>query len=327
MTGLSIAFLGCGRAARMHSRTLARVAPDVRRLYASRDIGRARSLAAEFGGEGAYGSYADAIGDDRVGAVLIATPPTSHLELALAAFTAGRHVIVEKPAFLDTAEFDRAWAASREAGRWLLVAENYFYKPVLDRLRAIMTSGSLGRVLFVHLNALKHQATSGWRNDPHVAGGGALFEGGVHWISFAGNLGLELANVRGFLPHGREAAGGEAPLDRSMIIALEYAEGAVGMLSYSWEAHSPLKGVRISRIYGTDGAVAFESNGAFLLQTGRRTRFALVPGGPRDAAGYAPMFRDFVQTLYTDAPPRFTPELARRDLERVQQSYATAAST
>src|SRR5690606_281936 len=111
----AIAFLGCGQATRMHSRTLARVASDVRLLYASRNLARAKALAAEFGGAGVYGSYADAIADDRITAVLIATPPATHLELALAAYAAGKHVIVEKPAFLDTAEFDRAWAAASQA--------------------------------------------------------------------------------------------------------------------------------------------------------------------------------------------------------------------
>ena len=348
MTGApSIAFLGCGQAARMHSKTLARIAPDSRRLYASRNADRARSLAAEFSGVGVYGSYAEAIEDDRADAVLIATPPASHLELALAAYAAGRHVIVEKPAFMGTAEFDRAWAAARAADRALLVAENYFYKPILERLRRILTSGELGRVLFVHVNALKRQPSSGWRNDARLAGGGALFEGGVHWISFVGNMGLELVDVRGYRPRPRRyadagqavaTAGGSATaraperftaadaLERSMMVALAYAEGAVGSLSYSWETHSPLKGVRVSRVYGTDGTVAFESNGVFLMQTGRRPRFALLPGGPRDAAGYAPMFRDFVRCLETGAPARFTPELARRDLERIERAYATAAS-
>ena len=314
---IRLAFLGCGQAARMHSRTLARVAPAVPRYYASRDGARAAACNRELRGGGAFDGYDAAIEDAWIDVVLVATPPASHLDLTLHALRAGKHVIVEKPAFLRSADFGAAAEAEASSGRRVFVAENYFYKPLLRVLREVVGSGELGEVRFVHVNALKEQRAADWRNDAALSGGGALFEGGVHWIDFVANLGLELRSVRGFRP-----AGGEP--ERSMLVALEYGNGAVGSLSYSWEIHSPLRGLRMSRIYGTGGAVAFESNGIFLAQTGRRTRVRFP--GLRDIAGYGAMFRDFVDAIAADRAPAFTLAHARRDVELIEQAYRTAGT-
>lgn len=315
---LSVAFIGCGQAARMHSQTLARVAPDVRRFFASRDPERADEFNRRFGGAGAFGSYADALGSADVDCAVVVTPPSSHLQLTLDALQAGKHVIVEKPAFPRAADVGTVLDVAGRVGRQVLVAENYFYKPLLQRLRAVLASGHLGDVRFMHINALKSQPAPGWRSDQAMAGGGSLFEGGIHWVNLMASLGPDVRRVRGFRPGNAAAAGPE----RSMFVVFEYVGGAVGTLSYSWEVHSPLKGIRMSRIYGTEGTVAFESNGLFLAQTGRRTRVH-VPG-IRDIAGYRAMFRDFIDALRHDRAPAFDTRLAARDLALVEQAYESA---
>lgn len=299
----------------MHSRTLARVAPDVHRYYASRDPSRAAAFVSRYKGAGAFDDYEAAVENGSIDVVLVATPPALHFEVALRALQSGKHVIVEKPAFLRATDFDPVLEAARTRGRRVFVAENYFYKPLTRRLRRILSTDELGDVRYLHINALKHQPSTGWRADPSLAGGGALFEGGVHWIDFTANIGLELQSVHGFRP-------GSTDPERSMLVVLEYANGAVGTLSYSWEVHSTLKGLRMSRIYGTAGTIAFESNGLFLIQTGRRNR--VIAPGLRDIAGYAAMFRDFMAALREERDPEFTAAHARRDLELMDAAYRTA---
>jgi predicted dehydrogenase len=317
---MRIALLGCGQAARMHSKTLARVAPDVERAYASRDGARARDYQARFGGVAAFDSYDAAIADPAVDVVLVASPPPTHLPLTLQALAAGKHVIVEKPPFLRSVDFDPVIAAEAASGRRVFYAENYYYKPLARRLRVLLAEGALGDVRFLHVNALKRQQVEDWRADPAIAGGGALFEGGIHWINFIANLGLEVVRVRGFRP----GSAGEGP-ERSMLVVVEYANGAIGTLSYSWEIHSPLQGVRMSRIYGTHGTIAFESNGVFIASTGRRRGLSLP--GLRDIAGYGAMFRDFIGALREDRAPELTTACARRDLEIIEEAYRTADRT
>ena len=59
--------------------------------------------------------------------------------------------------------------------RRVLVAENYYYKPLARTLRRLLADGAIGDPLFLHVNALKRQVASGWRTDPALSGGGALF--------------------------------------------------------------------------------------------------------------------------------------------------------
>ena len=307
---VGIAFLGCGWATRLHSRTLARVSSDVRTYYASREPARAREYAERYRGTGSFDSYGDAIAHSAVDVVLVATPPATHLPLALQALAAGKDVIVEKPPFLSPADLDTVRDAATRIGRFVMVAENYFYKPVAERLRAVIASGDLGDVRFVIVNALKRQTSGGWRDDPSLAGGGAMFESGVHWVSFMANIGLRVESAEAV------RAGPRSGPDRSSLAVFRYEGGAVGSLAQSWEIPSLLRGARISRVFGTLGSVTFESNGALVLQRARRTRL-WIPGF-RDMLGYSAMFRDFLATVRDRMEPRYSLALSRRDLELLE---------
>jgi predicted dehydrogenase len=315
---VGLAFLGCGFATRLHTKRL-RGMDGVRLFYASRDLARAQEFAKGVRGAGAFGSYEAAIADPRVDAVVVATPPTSHLELTLAALAAGKHVVVEKPPFLHASDFDTVERARDAAGRRVMVAENYFYKPMAEAIRGIIARGDVGEPRLLTVNALKQQRAEDWRGDPSLAGGGALFEGGIHWINFMANLGLPVRRATGFRPGGKP----DQP-DRTTLAVFEYEGGAVGTLAYSWEIGSPLKGLRLSALYGTEGAATFESNGIFLAVRGRTHRVALP--GPGDIPGYATMWRDFIPALREGREPRFDFATARRDMELLEAVYSSMGS-
>jgi predicted dehydrogenase len=314
-----IAILGTGLAAKIHTDSLRAVAPHVERWYASRDAVRAEEATRRFGGAGHVAGYEAAIASPDVDAVVVASPPVSHLELTLRALDAGKHVIVEKPPFLHSTDFDAVQDAARRANRQVMIAENYFYKPLARLLRRTIARGDLGDVRFLHVNALKRQQTSNWRDDGAVAGGGALFEGGIHWISLLANIGLTPPRVIA------AQAGYVAPVERNMAVLIEYEEGAVATLSHSWDLASLVNGVRMSRVYGTAGTLRFESNGLFAWTTGKR--WWLSPGELTDLLGYRAMTREFMAAIDGNRPPVYDLALARRDLALVEHAYASAAST
>ena len=247
--------------------------------------------------------------------MVVATTPDTHRALTLEALDAGKHVVVEKPAFLKAVDFDRVRLVEAHTGRRVMVAENYCYKPIARALREAIASGALGEVRFLSLVAVKQQRVHGWRDDPAVAGGGALFEGGVHWVDLLANVGLEVASVQGYRP------GPAQGLERSMLVVVRYTNGGVGTLTHSWEVPSPLHGLRISRVYGTEGAAAFESNGIFLQVTGERRRLSFP--GLRDITGNSAMWTDFLDVIRTGREPVMTTARAQRGLEIVEQAYAT----
>jgi UDP-N-acetylglucosamine 3-dehydrogenase len=308
----SVVFLGCGHAALIHTQTLRRIAPHVRRYYASRFSEKAAALAQRTAGAGWYNSYEAALADARTDIAVVVTPPATHAELAVAALRAGKHVIVEKPAFVSTAECDVVSAEADASRRRVFVAENYFYKPLAERLREIVASGRIGDVKLIRLNALKWQRRSGWRADPALAGGPPLFEGGIHWVSLLNNLGPEIVQLES------RTCGS----DLTTLTTARYESGGAAVLAYSWEVRSRVGGVQLSYLQGTCGSVTFESNGLFVRE-GRRI---IVPG-LRDLAGYRAMMHDFLSAIDDDRPPRFTLARARRDIELIRSTQPASNST
>lgn len=314
---LSLALIGCGAIARRHAGTLGRIGSRVRLAFASRDGAKAEQYRARCRGFAAYAEYAAAFADPRIDAVLVTTPPAQHLALTLEALAAGKHVIVEKPAFLHASDVDQVEAAVARAGRQVLVAENYAYKPLTLLLGRLLDAGEIGALRLVRLSALKYQRTADWRGSPALAGGGALFEGGVHWVNLLGWLGGEIVEVL-----GRSVGTVRTEVERTMVVVVRYANGAVGTLHHSWEAPARLKGLSLSQLVGERGTIVFESNGLFVLLNGKRRRI-LFPGF-RDIKGFRAMFEDFLTALGGAAAPRMTLALARRDLAVVEAAYRTA---
>lgn len=321
---IRLVFLGCGGVTGKHSNTLKRFS-GVERWYASRSAANAVAYNKAFKGSGHFDSYQSAIESPDIDVVFVATPPHSHLELTLAAVRAGKHVIVEKPPFLHAGDFDLVASESEKAGVQVMVAENYFYKPLLRRLRQIITSGVAGEIKFMVFNATKTQKTGDWRDEAQIAGGGALFEGGIHWVNFISNLGLKIRSVTGFRPHRRSdtfstSVTSVKALERSFQVVAEYEEGPIGTLLYSWEIDTLFKGLRLSRIYGTEGSVTFESNGVFIFVRGKKWRFMLLPG-LADIGGSKGMFSDFFEALRSGREPAFNLALAKRDVSLIETAY------
>jgi predicted dehydrogenase len=311
---LGILIVGSGQAARLHTKLLSRHAAEVRLAHWGRSVDPTLALVREFGGDHLPDDLTAALADERVDAVFVTTPPDTHRDIALEALEAQKHVIVEKPAFLTSEDFDAVQAAASRADRQVLVAENYYYKPLRRRLVEIIASGELGQIRLISISAVKQQRAHGWRADPERAGGGALFEGGIHWVSLMATLGLDIQHADAFFP---DAPAGH---ERSAVLVMEYAQGAVGALTYSWEIPSTFRGLRISRIHGTQSSLLFESNGLFVLRGGPRPRLWMP--GLSDIQGYQAMLADFVRALTTGVEPEFKLGDARRDVELVQAVYS-----
>lgn len=312
---LHIAFLGAGHIAGVHARHL-RPSEDVRVSFASRDAARAEALRQKAGGETAYGSYEQALADPDVDAVVVSVPPAHHRRLASLAIAAGKHVLVEKPALLTLGEYDEVIAERDRAGVSIVVGENDHYKPQLRTLRSMLGSGVIGDLVMVSLVTvadLPKQADD-WRNDETLAGGDAFFEEGVHWMHVAGELGPRLVAATGLRPTPAPDANGDRRA-RSMVVGLTYDNGATGALLYSREVPSLLRGIRISKLYGREGVITFESNGVGAVARGRGRPRVHVPGRAElmDIRGYKAMYADWVRAIRAGVQPEMSLERARQD--------------
>lgn len=309
---LRLAFLGCGFITRVHSRHLKTFGGSVVCSYASRDQARADACRSEFGGVAAYANYQAAIDDPAVDALVVAVPPAVHLELTVRGLAAGKDVLVEKPAFPRTEDFAAAIAARDRAGRVVIVGENDHYKPLAVTLRRWIAQRVIGDMVFAQFTTivkrLKHETD--WRNDETLAGGDAFFEEGIHWLHLAGSLGPRIVSARGFRPAPARTGGDRRA--KSMLAAFEYDNGAVGALFYSREVPSLFKGLRLSKVFGRDGIITFESNGALAIARGHGGPHVSLPGFS-DIRGYRAMYRDFFAAIRERRQPEMSLERALDD--------------
>jgi predicted dehydrogenase len=319
---LRIAFLGCGFITRVHSRNLRRFKSEIVCGYASRDKAKAAAFCGEYRGTGSYSDYADAINDPNIDAVVIAVPPRFHLNLTLQALAAGKHVLVEKPAYLSMGDYEVVRAARDSAKRVVLVGENDHYKPLAVTLRRLLNDDAIGEMVFGYFSSIvkRLKTADDWRNDESMAGGDAFFEEGIHWLHLAASLGPKIATIRGFRP----APSTEGPDTRvkSMMVAFTYDNGAVGSLYYSREIPSMLKGLRLSKLYGRKGIITFESNGVIVFARGNGLPQVIFPGF-RDIRGYQAMYRDFRYAIVKGTAPEMSLERAMDDQRLMDQIYST----
>jgi predicted dehydrogenase len=322
---LSIAFLGCGFITRVHSRHLKALRREIVCRYASRDLAKADLYCRRYGGAGAYASYPAAIEDARVDAVVIAVPPRYHLDLTLQALRAGKHVVVEKPAFLTLQDYETVREARNQVERVVLVGENDHYKPLAVCLRKLVADRVIGDMVFAHFSSIvrRLKPEDDWRNDETMAGGDAFFEEGIHWLHLAASLGPRITSIHGYRPSvSRE---GPDRRGKSMMVAFRYDNEAVGSLYYSREIPSLLRGLRLSKLYGRKGIITFESNGVFVLVRGGRVPKLFLPGF-RDIRGYRAMYRDFLGAVREGRAPQMSLERAMDDQRLMDQIYASVES-
>ena len=177
-----------------------------------RDLSKAQDYARRHGVPRACDRAEALITDPEVDAVYIATPPSSHCELALAVAAAGKPCLVEKPMAMNHAECLRMVAAFGARGVPLWVA---YYRRALPRfvlVRDLLAANAIGRVTSVHVAVTKPLATterSNWRFDPAIAGAGLLFDLGSHCVDLLDFFLGPITGVAGFPINTAAAYGAE----------------------------------------------------------------------------------------------------------------------
>jgi predicted dehydrogenase len=89
-----------------------------------------------------------------VDALIIATPPTTHFELAYRALTAGKHVLIEKPMTTSSLDAELLLSLSRESGLTLMAGHTFEYNPAVLKLREIVQSRTLGELYYIDSSRL-----------------------------------------------------------------------------------------------------------------------------------------------------------------------------
>lgn len=169
---IRIAVLGAGSWGINHVRVLA-AEPRCRVVAVAEPDPAKRPLIAELTPAARWTpSPEEVLGAPDVDAVVIATPASTHVELAVAAFEARKHVLLEKPLARRLADARRVAAAAARAGTVGMVGHLMVFHPAVRRIRELLRSGTLGRPFYVHamrvnLGRIRSDETALWCFGPH----------------------------------------------------------------------------------------------------------------------------------------------------------------
>ena len=315
---LSLCIVGCGAYARLILGEIRDTVEGLELYFASRDTQKAKQYCDEYGGAGYFGSYEDALQDPRVDAAYVLTPHHRHLKDTLLAALHSKHILVEKPIARTTDEAKQMIAAARDAGVKLMVAENFRFLPAVQRVKEMIEGGAIGSVRLVQIQREGYARLGGWRTSAEFAGGGALMDGGIHYVDI-------LLHLAGF-PERVYAAKppqvfSQMEAEDGMIVTAHLPGGTVGVLNYS--IGTPTKGWdQWVNVTGTTGRISFVPDGTELVVQTLEARSTVEL--PKAGRGVPAMVREFCSSIMEDREPAMSGEEGLRDLAFVLAAYESA---
>jgi predicted dehydrogenase len=151
----------------------AQATPALRMEYlCDLDADRARQVIGDYSTVRVSTSLDEVLADPAVQAVAIATPASTHVDIALAALAAGKHVLVEKPLAATFADGAKVVQAAEDAGLVLMLDHTYCYTPAVQHLRGLVRGGELGELQYldsvrINLGLVQSDVDVIWDLAPH----------------------------------------------------------------------------------------------------------------------------------------------------------------
>ncbi len=270
---------GAGWVARQHLEAFKKNPAAEIVAISSRKLESARRLAKESGlaGIAVYDDLETALRHPGIDAVSICTPQHVHCANVLAAASAGKHMVIEKPIGLSLAELRQMRQAVRKAGVKTVVSFVLRWNPLFQKLKSMMAAGSLGNPFYVEADYLSHNGPwwAGWNDTCTVENGvSAMLVAGCHAIDalrwFATTKEFEAANPvevfavaggyrkgqpRAYNPPTHSWVQGSRPMeyDGLEVALVKFDNGVVGKVSVNFDCVMPYRFP--IRIFGDVGSI------------------------------------------------------------------------
>lgn len=331
--------IGCGMIAHFHARAIAevrgaRIAACFDTIPASAD-----RLAKETGCKPYY-ALDEMLADSDVDIVTIGTPSGAHMEPAVAAANAGKHVIVEKPLEITLKRCDKIIQVCEKNGVKLsAVFPSRFHDPAKEIHKAIAQGRfgrlSLGDAYVKWYRSQEYYDQGAWRGSWELDGGGALMNQAIHSVDlllwFMGSVSEVQANVA-TLAHQRIA------VEDTAVASLRFANGALGTIEATTAAYPGY--LKKIEIHGSEGSATMEEEDITrwdFRKKGRRDdvihgwmrKSKSTGGGASDPAaighhGHAMQFQDIVNAIKKDTSPAIDGHEGRKSVEVILAIYKSA---
>lgn len=261
MKEISWGFIGCGEVTEKKSGpAFNEVAGSHIEAVMSRSEDKARSYAERHHIRKWYTDAQELIDDPHVNAIYIATPPSSHATFAIMAMRAGKPCYVEKPLASSYEDCVRINHISMQTGVPCFVAYYRRYLPYFQKVKQIVESGTLGKVINVQIRFsvpprdLDYRAmgTLPWRLQPDISGGGYFYDLAPHQLDLLQEVFGVITRAHGYPANRAHFYEAEDTISAAFI----FETGIPGSGSWCFVGHDSAKEDRIE-VIGERGTLAF----------------------------------------------------------------------
>lgn len=228
-----------------------------------------REAAAGVAGGAVVADSFEALLEQELDGIVIATPSALHAEQSVRALESGAAVFCQKPLGRTAEETRRVVDAARDADLLLGVDFSYRHTAAMAGMREIVAAGEIGRVYAVDL--VFHNAygpDKAWFRDPRLSGGGCVMDLGIHLVDLALWMldfpSVDRVDSRLYAAGIAVEPGKDEVVEDYAIARMDLANGGAVQLACSWNLHAGQDAVITAGFYGTHGGVTMRNvDGSF----------------------------------------------------------------
>jgi predicted dehydrogenase len=300
MKKIGVGIIGCGGITLQNHLPGLALCPGVSvTALCDSDAGTLERAKQTVSGAKTFTDYRELVTHKDVDAVIIATPNFVHAPIAMAAISAGKHVLCEKPIGMNFGEALMMYKAAQQAGVRHMTAFTYRFVPAMRYMRHLIQSGAIGTPWHFRSCRLQDWGTRsvGWRQVANMAGSGELGDMLSHRIDYAHTLVGPMSRIVAHTQRIHKVRDGQAnDLEDWVVIVADFTGGAVGVLESSKMATGRGEGAKSQdyvEVNGSDGTLVFQLEQPTFLQIAKKgesklevvsvpAEFLKVKGSPRD---------------------------------------------
>lgn len=240
---LGIAVIGCGYWGVNYVRVFSELPETHVAVICDQSEARLREIQQRFPNVDVCTDIEDALHHEDVDAVVIATQATTHFEVTQQCIAAGKHILLEKPMAITTAQAAELVQMSQAIDSVFMVGHTFLYNPGIQKVKAYIANGEIGEVYYMYaqrtnLGPIRHDVNALWDLAPHdVSIFNYLLDEKPVWVSAVGS------NV---LKNNRQDVG---------FVSIGYESGVIGNIHVSWV--DPHK-VRQMVVVGSEQRIVFD---------------------------------------------------------------------
>lgn len=336
---LGVGIVGCGMIADFHAKAIA----DAEGMHLVAATSRNRSSAEAFAEKfpcRVFDDVATMVADPEVDVVAICTPSGAHLEPALVAANAGKHVVVEKPLEVTVERCDQIIAACKDSGVVLSTIFPSRYHQASQKLKQAVDQGrfgtlTLGDAYVKWYRTQEYYDSGAWRGTWELDGGGALMNQAIHTVDLLLWL---MGPVQSVSAQTATLAHDRIEVEDVATANIRFQNGALGVIQATTAAFPGM--LKRIEIHGSMGTAVLEEedlkawdfqnptdqDAKLIAQLTGKTKTGGGAADPKAIGhhGHAAQYRDIAQAIADGTQPLIDGPEGRRSVELIVAIYQAA---